>query len=350
MCIPNYNYAHYIGKTIESVLAQTYDNFEIVIADNASTDESLDVIRAFGSDKIRIYENKYNVGFAPNIDKATAPARNDYVIVISSDDVMNPDALQTYARVIEGLGDQAERAVLTSAIDVIDADGAITDVMYRPPGDLFYQSIPVAQAEDLTWAGQPVDRHPGSEALQRTLRAKDSPAVFLATCYSRKLYEQVEGYNSGYRMWPDGHFLNKVLSLPDTELVYVPERLFQYRVHSRNQLAGEAKQGALKYQVDAYLHTVEFPDDVLDRIGMRRGELVDVFIEKAVMERGLQAMAASNAERALKCLAFGFATYPRQAAFQPKTYALAGLIAMGPVGTKVAAGLYRWHRRRRDAS
>ena len=43
ICIPNYNYANYIGETIQSVLNQTYSNFEIIIADNSSEDESVAV-------------------------------------------------------------------------------------------------------------------------------------------------------------------------------------------------------------------------------------------------------------------------------------------------------------------
>lgn len=346
VCIPNYNYARYLGETIESVLRQTWPHFEIVVADNASTDASLEIVERFKSDKIRVFRNRYNVGFAPNLDKATAPARNEHLIALSSDDLMHPEALATYARVLEGLGERRHRAVLTSAVDVIDADSRPTAVIHRPPGALSYRRLELAEAGRLDWAALPVESHAGHEALNHALRAKDPPAVFLATCFSRALYEEVEGYNSGYRMWPDTHFLYKLLSR-DSTLVYVPERLFSYRVHANNQMANEARSSALKYQVDAYLHTLEFPDAVLGELGLGREDLVDVFVEKSVMERGLQAMAAGNRQRALQCLAMGFATYPKAAARQPKTYALAGLLALGPAGGWAAGQLYRLHQRRK---
>jgi hypothetical protein len=115
-------------------------------------------------------------------------------------------------------------------------------------------------------------------------------------------------------------------------------------------MANEARSSALKYQVDAYLHTLEFPDAALGEVGLGREDLVDVFVERSVMERGLQAMAAGNRQRALQCLAMGFATYPKVAARQPKTYALAGLLALGPAGGWAADRLYRLHARRRGRS
>ena len=57
ICIPNYNYAQYIGQTIESVLNQTYQNFEIIVVDNASTDNSVEVVKAFIDPRIKLYKN-----------------------------------------------------------------------------------------------------------------------------------------------------------------------------------------------------------------------------------------------------------------------------------------------------
>ena len=94
VCIPNYNYEKYIGKTIQSVLDQCYKNFEIIIADNASTDNSIKVVRSFKDDRIIIIKNNYNIGFSPNLDKATENASGDYLILLSSDDLMSLGTLK----------------------------------------------------------------------------------------------------------------------------------------------------------------------------------------------------------------------------------------------------------------
>lgn len=346
ICIPNFNYEKYLGATLRSVLTQDFEDFEVIVADNASTDGSVALVESFRDPRISLVRNRYNVGFAPNLDKATEGARGRFLILLSSDDLMLPGALSTYKRVLDGLGERADNAVLTSAIDVIDGEGRLTAVSWRAPGALFYtEASPDALPADAV-SGRTPEEFSGVDALRATLRAKNSPAAFLATCYSRALYERVEGYRNGYRMFPDGFFLNKLLA-EDPVFVYVPERLFAYRVHASNQLASEAGQGALKYQVDAYMHTLECPEAALQKTGVKRSEMVDVFVERAVAEQGLLALSSGSALKAFRCLAFGLATYPKQTAREPKAWALAGLLATGPVGAFAARGLYRAYRKTR---
>lgn len=345
ICIPNFNYGRYIGQTIESVLSQSHSDFEIIIADNASTDESIDIIKSFKDPRIRLIRNRYNIGFAPNLDRASETAQFDYMLLLSSDDLMLPGALAEYAQTLTAQGDRALQSVLTSAVDVIDSHGNLTRVDYRPRGSLFYTSMSPEEAKQVPWQDLPVETHSGHKALAHSLRAKNSVACFLATCHSRELFQNVEGYRSLSRMFPDADFRCKLLA-QNPDLVYVPRRLFAYREHSANQMSSEASSGALKYQVDAYMRTVEFPQAVLDEINVSRREIINVFVEKAIMERGLQAMAAGQPKKAFQCLSFGFATYPGTSLRHMKTYGLAGLVALGPLGCPIAKALYGWHQRK----
>ena len=76
VCIPNYNYGRYIGQTLESVLSQSYPHFEVIVADNASTDDSVRVVESFHDPRVRLIRNQYNIGFAPNRQTAPAVAKN----------------------------------------------------------------------------------------------------------------------------------------------------------------------------------------------------------------------------------------------------------------------------------
>ena len=87
VCVPNYNYARYIGTTLESVLGQSHGGFEILVSDNASTDDSVAVVRALADERIRVEVQPWNVGFAGNLDRSAGGASGDRLILLSSDDL-----------------------------------------------------------------------------------------------------------------------------------------------------------------------------------------------------------------------------------------------------------------------
>ena len=65
ICIPNYNYSKYIEETINSVLDQDFENYEIIVVDNDSTDESWEIIKRYSDHKkVKIFKNNFNIGFA----------------------------------------------------------------------------------------------------------------------------------------------------------------------------------------------------------------------------------------------------------------------------------------------
>ena len=139
ICIPNYNYAHYIKQTIDSVLNQNYSDFEIIIADNASTDNSVNVINSYNDDRIRLYVNKYNVGFGPNLDKATLNARGHYIILLSSDDLMKPGALLKYSEIINQNEKNKDNLMIMSGCDVINSENKVIGEKSAMTGDLIHK-------------------------------------------------------------------------------------------------------------------------------------------------------------------------------------------------------------------
>ena len=103
ICIPNFNYEHYIDITLSSVHHQLYDNFEVFVSDNASTDKSIEVIKkhAIADSRVSYRANPSNIGFAGNLDEAGRMAQGDWMIMLSSDDVMNNNALAEYNKFIQ---------------------------------------------------------------------------------------------------------------------------------------------------------------------------------------------------------------------------------------------------------
>lgn len=93
----SYNSANFISETITSVLSQTYQNFEYIICDDNSTDDTWSIIQTYTSEKIRLFRNESNIGEYANRNKAVEKAKGRYLIFIDGDDVMYPHALDVFS-------------------------------------------------------------------------------------------------------------------------------------------------------------------------------------------------------------------------------------------------------------
>ena len=93
--MPNYNSEKYVEETIKSVLAQTYQNWELIFVDDCSTDSSLDIVRSFGDDRIKIFQNEVNSGAAVARNKAIEAANGRWIAFLDSDDLWEQNKLAT---------------------------------------------------------------------------------------------------------------------------------------------------------------------------------------------------------------------------------------------------------------
>jgi len=334
VCIPNYNYGHYLEETIESVLQQSFEDLEVVIVDNASTDNSVEVIKSFSDPRIRFFQNKYNIGFAPNLQRASQYARGDYILMVSSDDLMYPSALADYAAILKRQGDRAKRTVLCASTDTVDSKGKVLSVNHLPAGQTFPVNTPIECTEESLFEGE--NRMSGAVALTDALRSCQSLASFVATAYPRAMWEAVEGYDVAYQMMPDAAFLHKLLGL-DPDFIFLRKRLFAYRVHDRNQTAQATTQRALRYQSDGYMRTLSYPQATLDGLGVSRTELVDAFVEVMCLDQSFSALARNEWQNALRQFLFALACYPKRAIRFLKFYILIGLFPTGPVACKICS-------------
>lgn len=103
--VPNYNYARYLPQRIESILSQTFNDFEVILLDDASTDNSVDVMRRYAdtdSRIIRIEVNATNTG-SPfrQWHKGISLARGKYIWIAEADDFANPEFLATCVGVLD---------------------------------------------------------------------------------------------------------------------------------------------------------------------------------------------------------------------------------------------------------
>jgi len=114
VCIPNYNNAKYLDTCIQSALNQTYQNIEVILMDNCSTDNSIEIAEKY-SDKIRIIQNPINIGQPKNTNKCIEYSNGKYCVILHSDDFLLPNfaeklvpVLEEYSNINMAIGERME--------------------------------------------------------------------------------------------------------------------------------------------------------------------------------------------------------------------------------------------------
>jgi glycosyltransferase involved in cell wall biosynthesis len=122
VAIPTFNRAHWLRESIESVLAQTYTNFRIIVADNASEDETPDVVKSFDDHRIAYVRWEQNIGSIPNINRLIGITETPYLVLLPDDDVLYPGYL---GAAVELLDRFENVGVVHSAFDQIDEQSRV---------------------------------------------------------------------------------------------------------------------------------------------------------------------------------------------------------------------------------
>jgi glycosyltransferase involved in cell wall biosynthesis len=124
VCIPLYNSEEHIGETIRSVLDQSFEDIEIIVVDDASTDRSIEVVRSFSDARIAVHENSTNIGAGQNFNRSLSLARGEFVKLLCNDDVLFPSCLECQVEALRLPG--REGTGMVSALrHIIDGDGRI---------------------------------------------------------------------------------------------------------------------------------------------------------------------------------------------------------------------------------
>jgi glycosyltransferase involved in cell wall biosynthesis len=121
--IPTYNRAEsYLRGTIESALAQTYLRTEVIVADNASTDATPDLVRSFDDERLRYERHAENIGPFRNWQFCLDAAQGDFIYMLHDDDLVDPDFLATC---VAALADEPDAGFVRTGLRTIDADGQV---------------------------------------------------------------------------------------------------------------------------------------------------------------------------------------------------------------------------------
>jgi len=222
VCIPTYNYAEYIGQAIDSVLMQDYDDYELIIIDDCSSDTTCEVLEGYikkGDPRIRLVINETNRGLVGNWNYSLELARGEYIKFLFADDfLVGSDALRRMSALLDA---DPRVALVSTARIVVDA--------HSVPQKLF-----VHYETDRSISGTSVIE----ECLSciKNLIGEPSAVMFRKNLATR-------GFNTAYKQLVDLEMWFHILEQGDYS--YICQPLCSFRIHDKQQTAVNRKDPRL---------------------------------------------------------------------------------------------------------
>lgn len=101
ICVPAYNAERFIRETLESALAQDYPHLEIIVSDDASTDQTQEIVREYAEKGVRLISHSRNLGMTRNMNNVIQASQGKYVVKLDADDILETDYVSSLVPVME---------------------------------------------------------------------------------------------------------------------------------------------------------------------------------------------------------------------------------------------------------
>lgn len=206
--LPCYNAERFLKECIESILTQTYKNWELIIIDDGSKDATSRIIQSFKDSRIRYFKNNKNLGIVKSLNKGIKNAQGKYIARIDADDKMRPDRLY---KQIHFLSKNLEYAIVGSTHCIINEHGFVKS----------YYSYPQSNEE--------------VQFFKNFINPFSHPSVMIRKeIFNEFSYNLDFPYCEDYNLW--FNILEKYKGYN------LPEALTEYRIHGDNISIQKSKQ------------------------------------------------------------------------------------------------------------
>jgi len=207
ICMPNYNYEKFIKEAIESILAQTYTDFELIIVDDASTDNSVEIIKSIKDPRIKLYQNESNIFMFPTINKAIRLAKGEIVTIIHSDDMYKKNFLE---EIVNTYNIYPDKKVFITGVDFYHSDDG-----YSVPWYPYENGGIISKKEVLLRLGD-------SNNIGNSVNVAIHKDAVNKVGYFTNIYKYIGDFDYWLRLAEEFDF------------VYIPKILANYRIHGSN--------------------------------------------------------------------------------------------------------------------
>lgn len=126
--MPMYNAERYVTRAIESILSQTFGDFELLVINDGSTDRGADIVRSYKDPRIILLENKKNTGLVDVRNRGIRESKGDFIAMLDSDDIAHAKRLEYEVEILEK---RPDIGLVATWVRVIDEAGDPTGVFWR---------------------------------------------------------------------------------------------------------------------------------------------------------------------------------------------------------------------------
>lgn len=277
--IPTYNCERFVSSAVRSVLNQSYANFELIIVDDGSTDNTAGIIQRYTDQRIR-YVRKKNGGMASARNAGIKESRGDYVAWLDADDVFAPDILKTYINIIR---DDPQVFFLYPNLVHIDEDSRPTGVTWT------YKDYSIEEMIALLFQ-----------------RGRSCIPGIASTMAKRDSYERIGFLDHKRKSASDYDFLTKFVGLKHVKLKHVNKPLYLYRQVATSVSHNLEKRNfnvvaVMKNMLKMYSFGELFPDINLSGLTADRLAAEQNFrIGKVFLDQGLLFLSSPHCSFYLK--------------------------------------------------
>lgn len=322
--IPLYQTERYIAEALKSVRAQTFDDFEVIVIDDGSSDRGADIARGTGDDRVRVV-GQANRGLAGARNTGISEARGDYIALLDADDRWHPQKLARHVALLDA---RPEVGLSYSASRLIDDDGQALGLAQWP-------QRAGTRAEDV-FTRNPVGNG-SAPVLRRT-------ALEQIAFWDARL-QRVCWFDESFRQSEDIECWTRIAATTAWQLALVPFALTDYRVGTQGLSANTGRQletwRRFRAKVKRYAPSLE----------ATHGDLAEAYQLRYLARRAVQS---GDGAAALKLMHDAMSLGPALMAQEPMrtgiTYAAAMARATVPAATgdtmlRMAQNLYAPGRR-----
>lgn len=273
--IPTYNRADVLPRAVETALDQTLSDIEVIVVDDASTDDTLATLAEYDDPRLTVLEHETNRGASAARNTGIAVAEGDYIALLDSDDEWAPEKLERQVETVATRSDEWVAAYCGTTV--------VTDESAHPV---------VQRLTDLLGRQGNADRvEGGAELVRDVLCQRLHTSAGSTLLVEADVVERIGGFDESFDRYQDTEFLIRVLK--EGKLAYVDEPLL--RRYPSGGPSAEAVREANRHLLDTFAEdVVEYETRGYDVTGANQYTLARLFFKEGKFDEGVKHLKAGT--------------------------------------------------------